>query len=117
MLKPYIKAFGYAFAGIASFFRTERNAKVHLVAAIAVFALGIFIGIEAVEWLWIASAIVLVIIAEMINSAIEKLCNRLTTQQDPEIKVIKDISAGFVLIASFYALIVAAIIFSPYLFI
>ena len=52
----------------------------------------------------------------MINTAIEKLCNRITLNQDPEIKVIKDIAAGFVLMASFYALIVAAIILYPYTF-
>jgi diacylglycerol kinase len=116
MLKPYINAFGYAFVGIASFIKTERNAKVHLVAAIIVCSLGAYVGLESPEWLWVVSAITLVIVAEMINSAIERLCNRITTEQDPEIKIIKDISAGFVLLTSFYAVIIAAIIFAPYLF-
>lgn len=113
MLKPYFKAFGYAFVGIASFMRTERNAKVHLAAALGAAAMGSYLNIAHTEWLWVASAIALVIVTEMINSAIEKLCNRITREQDLEIKVIKDISAGFVLIASFYALVVAAIIFLP----
>lgn len=116
MIKPYIKAFGYAFEGIASFFRTERNAHLHLIAAVAVSILGIYLEVTSHQWLWIASAIASVIICEMINTAIEKLCNRITTAHDPEIKVIKDIAAGFVLLASVYALIVAGIIFTPYLF-
>jgi diacylglycerol kinase len=116
MLKPYINAFGYAFAGIASFIKTERNAKVHLAAALVTSTLGCYVGLESTEWLWVASAITLVMVAEMINSTIEKLCNRITTEQDPEIKIIKDVSAGFVLITSFYAVIIAAIIFTPYLF-
>jgi len=116
MLKPYINAFGYAFTGIASFIKTERNAKSHLAATIAVCVLGAYLGIKASEWLWVASAITLVIVAEMINSVIEKLCNKITTEQDPEIKIIKDMSAGFVLLTSFYAVIIAVIIFTPYLF-
>ncbi|MFB1002735.1 MAG: diacylglycerol kinase family protein [Bacteroidia bacterium] len=116
MLKTYIKAFGYASSGIASFVRTERNAKLHLMAAVAACATGAYLGLAATEWLWIASAITLVIVSEMINSAIEKLCNRITTEQDSEIGVIKDIAAGFVLVTSFYALVIAAIIFTPKLF-
>ena len=116
MIKPYLEAFGYAFEGIASFFKSERNAKVHAVAAIAVIIAGFFFDFTPTEWLWVSSAIFSVIITEMINTAIEKLCNRITLDQDPEIKVIKDVAAGFVLMASFYALIVAAIILYPYTF-
>ena len=116
MLKTYIKAFGYAFSGIASFVRTERNAKLHLMAAIVVCATGVYLELASTEWLWIASAITLVIVSEMINTAMEKLCNKITTEQDSEIKTIKDIAAGSVLITSFYALVIAAIIFTPKLF-
>jgi diacylglycerol kinase len=52
----------------------------------------------------------------MINTAIEQVCNRITTDQDEAIKAIKDISAGFVLICAFFSIILGAIIFSPYLF-
>jgi len=51
----------------------------------------------------------------MINTAIERLCNKLTIELDPDIKIIKDVSAGFVLISSLFAVAVAAIIFSRYL--
>ena len=113
MLKPYIQAFGYAFEGIAAFIKTERNAKVHLAASVSAVCLGVYLELLLPEWLWIASAVVSVLICEMINSAIEKLCNHITQEIDQQIKTIKDISAGFVLLASLYALLVAAIIFLP----
>ncbi|MDG2455040.1 MAG: diacylglycerol kinase family protein [Bacteroidia bacterium] len=116
MLKTYIHAFGYAISGIVSFVRTERNAKLHLTAATAACVVGAYVGIAATEWLGVASAVTIVIVSEMINSTIEKLCNKITTEQDSEIAVIKDIAAGFVLVSSLYALIIAAIIFVPKLF-
>lgn len=116
MLKPYIKAFSHAFAGIVSFVKTERNAKVHLVATVVVSTLGFYLKLMAEEWLWIASAIASVLICEMINTAIEKLCNKITMAQDADIKVIKDIAAGFVVLATLYAVIVGTIIFTPHLF-
>lgn len=116
MLEPYIKAFRYAFVGIASFISTERNAKIHLMAAIAACLLGVYVGLEAAEWLWVAAAIFLVLVTEMINSAIEKICDRITTQKDPAIKVIKDVAAGAVLLTSIFALLVGAILIAPKLF-
>jgi diacylglycerol kinase len=52
----------------------------------------------------------------MANTAIEKICNKITIEKDKDIKVIKDISAGFVLISALFSLVVGAIIFLPYLF-
>jgi len=115
MFGTLLKSFGYAFAGIGHFFRTERNARVHLLAAIVVIIISFILNITTDQWLWISLSICLVVVAEMINTAIEKLCNRITTAHDAEIKVIKDISAGFVLITSLFACVVAAIIFIPYL--
>jgi len=114
--KNYLKAIGHALAGIVLFFRTEANAKLHLLASAIAIGISLFVGIDASEWLWIALAISLVLVSEMLNTAIEGLCDKITTDQDPKIKVIKDISAGAVLLASGFALVVAAIIFIPKLF-
>jgi diacylglycerol kinase len=111
-----IKSFKYAFQGIYTFFKTERNGRIHLLAATATVILGIYLGVDKTDWLWLSLAITLVIVAEMINTAIEQVCNRITTDQDEAIKAIKDISAGFVLICAFFSVILGAIIFSPYLF-
>jgi len=111
-----IKSFGYAFKGIYTFFKTERNGRVHLLAAAATVGLGLYLDVDNHDWLWLSLAITLVLVAEMMNTAIERLCNRITTDQDEAIKVIKDISAGFVLLCAIFSLILGAIIFTPYLF-
>ncbi len=110
-----LRAFGYALNGIVLFFLKERHAKVHSVAALFIIILSFYLNITSSEWLWVLLSITLVIVTEMINTAIERLCNKLTTELDSDIKIIKDVSAGFVLISSLFAVAVAAIIFSRYL--
>jgi diacylglycerol kinase len=115
MLMQQIRAFGYAINGIGLFFRKERHAKIHAVASFFIIALSYYFSITSSEWLWVLLCITLVIVTEMINTAIERLCNKLSTEIDLDIKIIKDVSAGFVLISSLFAVAVAAIIFSSYL--
>jgi diacylglycerol kinase len=114
-LKEIIDSFKYAFNGIGLFFTLERNAKIHAMAALVALSFGVYVGLNGPEWLWVLLAITGVLVTEMINTTIERLCNKISPQKDLDIKIIKDISAGFVLIASFFALAVGAIIFSPYL--
>ena len=110
-----LRAFGYALNGIVLFFLKERHAKIHAVAALFIMTLSFYLHITSSEWLWVLLCITLVIATEMINTAIERLCNKLTTELDSDIKIIKDVSAGFVLISSLFSVAVAAIIFSRYL--
>jgi diacylglycerol kinase (ATP) len=86
----------FALNGIFVFFLKERNARIHLL-----------------EWLWIASAIALVFITEMINSAIELLGDLITSEHNEKIGRLKDIAAGAVLVSAVFSLIVATIIFLP----
>ena len=115
MLMQQLRAFGYALNGIGLFFCKERHAKIHAIAALFIITLSFYLHITSSEWLWVLLCITLVIVSEMINTAIERLCNKLTIELDPDIKIIKDVSAGFVLISSLFAVAVAAIIFSRYL--
>src|SRR5687767_815513 len=102
--------FRFAFKGIATFFG-ERNAKIHLIAAIAVILAGFYVEVERSEWFWIVLAIALVFITEMLNSAIERMCDVLHPGHHPGIGKVKDIAAGAVLVAVLFALAVAGIIF------
>lgn len=114
--KPNKKfSFGLKFAlkGILFFFLKERNAKIHLFAAILVVCAGIYFELKLAEWLWIALSVALVLIAEMLNSAIELLCDLTTREHNEKAGRLKDISAGAVLIAAIFSLIVAVIIFWP----
>jgi len=108
-----IRSFGYALEGIILFFRTQHNAWIHLSATAIVIAAGFFYNINTNDWCWITTAIVLVIITEMLNTAIEFMCDSITMERNPQIKKIKDIAAGAVLIAALGSVIIGLVIFIP----
>lgn len=105
--------FRYALKGIVSFFWKERNARIHLVAAMGIVVAGFFFSLTATEWLWISLAIALVFITEMLNSAIELLCDLVMPEFHEKAGRLKDIAAGAVLVAALFALIVAGMVFIP----
>lgn len=111
----FLKGFGYAFAGIWQMFIHERNFKVHVVALIVVSSAGFYFHISANEWLILLLISALVLALETINSAIEKLCDLYTKETHPQIKRIKDIAAGAVLISAIFALVIAIVIFKKYI--
>lgn len=109
----FFKAFKYAANGVIYFLLRERNAGFHLLSTILVVSAGIYFHLAATEWLFILSAVTAVWVTEMINTAIEKICDHITPEKHPAIKVIKDVAAGSVLIAALYALITGTIVFLP----
>lgn len=111
----FFKSLYYAASGIFIFVVKERHAKFHTIATVGVLVTGFVVNLSAKEWQWILLTIALVWISEMANTAIEKLCDKVSPEISPEIKFVKDVSAGFVLIASIFALINGIIIFKPYL--
>jgi diacylglycerol kinase len=108
-----IKSFTYAFTGIKTAFASEANFKIHLLAATIATVFGIILNITAMEWIVIIFCIALVITMEMINTAIEKLCDAVHKDTHPVIKMVKDIAAGAVLVAAAGSLIIGFIIFLP----
>ena len=111
--KKLINSFKYALQGFASSFRTERNMKIHVVATILVIILGIYLKLNLIEWSIITIAIVIVISAELFNTAIETIVDMVSPQKNEKAKLAKDISAGAVLILAIGSAIVAFIIFLP----
>jgi diacylglycerol kinase (ATP) len=109
-------SFYYAGKGIAGFFRFERNARLHLLAAVVVIAASFYFRISSVEAVLVAISIGFVWMAEMFNTCIEKLIDFISLEKLPMLGSIKDLSAGAVLIASITALITALIIFIPKIF-
>ena len=108
-----LKSFVYAFSGIRYFFQREHNAWIHGVAAILVLMFAFLMKISAIEMIAILVSIALVWITEMFNTAIESIMDHLSPGQHPNVKVIKDLAAGAVLIAAFIAFIIGLIIFIP----
>jgi diacylglycerol kinase len=108
-----IRSFVYAWAGIQSCFKSEPNFRIHLVAAIAAVIFSLLFSISATEWIVVGFCIAFVLTMEMMNTAIEKLCDVVHKEQHPVIKKVKDIAAGTVLLSAVFSLITAAIIFLP----
>lgn len=108
-----LKSFTNAFAGMAHFFANDRNGKIHLASAITVVITSITLHISAIEWLAILLCIALVIGLEMLNSALEKLCDLVEPNYHPTIKVIKDVSAAAVVLAAIISVVIGVIIFLP----
>lgn len=114
--KARLKSFVYAWEGILSFFRWEHNAQIHLVITSLVLVLSVTLGLTKWEAIAVVFSIACVWVAEMFNTAFEKSMDFISTQKRPEIKLVKDISAGAVLIASAAAVIVGCLVFIPKLF-
>jgi len=109
-----LKSFVHAFSGICTLFKEEHNAWIHLFVTVVVVIAGLFFEIDATEWLFIVIAIGIVFSAELLNSALENLCNVVSKAHHPAIKKAKDMAAGAVLVVSIAAAIGGLIIFIPY---
>jgi diacylglycerol kinase (ATP) len=109
-----LKSFQYAFAGIAYMLRTQHNAWLHLLATIGVIAAGFALEISASDWRWLVVAIVLVWVAEAINTAFEHLCDVVQPEFHASVQRSKDIAAGAVLICVIGAVIIGVQVFAPY---
>jgi len=110
------RSFHYAWDGIRAVLRTEHNTYIHLGLSIAVIIAGLFFRISIMEWVALVTMMAMVWMAEIFNTAIEKVMDYLSTERHPQIKLVKDLAAAAVLIASLAALIVGCLIFIPKLF-
>lgn len=111
--QPLLKSFANAFTGMRSFFVTERNGKIHIIITLLVLAAGLVFKISALEWILILLCIAIVIALEMLNSALEKLCDMVQPDYHYVIKIIKDVSAAAVLWTAIISVIIGLIIFIP----
>jgi len=109
------RAFLYAWQGLKSLIVYEHNARIHLAVAMAVILAGIMFQISALEWAAVVICIGMVIAAEALNSAVEAVADRLTSNPDPLICRAKDYGALAVALLSLSAVIVGGIVFIPYI--
>lgn len=106
------KSLLHAISGLKYVLLHEPNARLHVVATACVIVAGFIRHLMPMQWTAIAVAIGLVLITETLNTCVEKLCNLYCGGKwHPEVKVIKDISAGAVLIAAIISIIIAAFVF------
>ena len=112
-LRAFLQGFAHAFRGILFGLRTQRNLRVHALATLSVFVLGFVLQIERWEWCAILISCGVVWAAELLNTAIERLADRVSMEREEAIRVVKDAAAGAVLAASFAAAAVGVVIFLP----
>ncbi len=107
-----IESFNYAIEGVIHVLRTQRNMRIHFAVAVAVIVGAVAVGVSKIELIALLLAITFVLVAEMINTAIEGAIDAATTSFDPMAKLAKDIAAGAVLIASVNAVAVGYLVFA-----
>src|SRR5437867_1365886 len=107
-----LESFNYALEGIIHVLRTHRNMRIHFAVAVVVLVAAVWVGVDRIELIALLISIAFVLIAEMVNSALEAAIDVATTSFDPLAKLAKDIAAGAVLIASINALAVGYLVFS-----
>ena len=107
-----LDSFNYAFEGIIHVLRTQRNMRIHFVVAVIVLIVALIANVSKIELIALLISITFVLIAEMINTAIEGAIDVATTSFDPMAKLAKDIAAGAVLIATVNAVAVGYLVFS-----
>ena len=115
-MKTHHIHFKFAWDGIVYNFKTQPNFRIHLIAATLVTLLGFYLSLAAWEWLILVFTFSLVIISEMLNTAIESVIDLLTSEYHQAAKIAKDTSAGMVLMSAFASIVVGAVIFIPHLF-
>jgi len=108
-----IKSFACAFEGLKDCLLHEKNFRIQYVIALLIIIAGLSFSISKMEWLVILLCFAVVLCFEIINSAIEKLCDLVCPQFNLTIKKVKDMSASAVLLAAIISFIVGCVIFLP----
>ncbi len=108
-----LRSFNYALAGLKRLFRTEHNAWLHLAATILAAGLSLILKVTLFEASLLVFAIAFVWMAELFNTAIEKLMDYVSEEQSPRIAAVKDLAAAAVLVAAITAFVIGALVFIP----
>ena len=112
-LRSRIKSFRIALEGIKHVLNTQQNARIHAVFTLIVFLAALLLNLKENEWVSLLFVIGLVWIAEIFNTAMEVMVDIVSPEQSQGAKIIKDISAGAVLISAVISVLVGILIFGP----
>ncbi|GDX62987.1 diacylglycerol kinase [Candidatus Saccharibacteria bacterium] len=108
-----LSSFKYAIRGLKEVIKSERNAKIHLFLAFLAIVSSIILRVGVLEFLFVFLSIVLVIFAEIVNTAIEKTLDLISQENNHAIQITKDMMAAAVLLTAIGAIVVAGIVFIP----
>ena len=108
-----IESFRFAFAGLWYALRTQRNTRIHLVIAAAAIAVGVWLELSFTQWAVLTLTIGSVLVSEMLNTVAETLVDLISPGYHPLAKIVKDVTAGAVLLAAIVAVIVGLLVLGP----
>ncbi len=108
-----LRSFGYALSGWRYVLRTQRNAWIHALASVCVFALGLRLHLQRIEWALLIFAIALVWTAEFLNTALEAVVDLASPRQHELARIGKDVGAAAVLIAALSAVLIGLLVLGP----
>ena len=106
-------SFRYALEGLRYVVRSERNARLHVVSAILVIVVSVWLGLPAAEWALIIAGIALVFAGEMLNTVVELAIDLISPESNPLAKHVKDVAAGAVLVAAVAAASIGFLMLGP----
>ena len=107
------ESFRFAFSGLWYALRTQRNTRIHLTIAAAVVVLGLFLGLSYVQWAVVTLTIGFVLVSEMLNTVAETLVDLTSPGYHPLAKIVKDVTAGAVLLAAIVSIVVGLLVLGP----
>jgi diacylglycerol kinase (ATP) len=110
-----LRSFRFAGAGIGFMLKTQHNARLHVVATIIVLGAGFALRVSVDDWRWLTVAILVVWVAEAMNTAIEHLCDVVSPDFHISVRRSKDVAAGAVLISSIGAAVLGTLTILPYI--
>lgn len=111
--KKLRNSFKYAFSGIKLCINDEQNMLIHFTMATLVIICGFIFKISKMEWIICLMLIGIVMMMELLNTAIENVCDAVTDKENKYIKIAKDTAAGAVLVISIISAIIGLMIFIP----
>ncbi|MDA8171514.1 MAG: diacylglycerol kinase [Nitrospiraceae bacterium] len=114
-LDDWLKSAGFAIEGILHAAKTQRHLRYHFYAAFFVLFLSFVVGVARTEFLVISASVILVLLAEMLNTAIEATVDIICPGPNEKARIAKDIAAGAVLVTSFGVAVLGIIILYPYM--
>lgn len=115
ILRQHHISFKNAFEGLIWAFRSQPNFRIHVSLSVAVIYLGVYLNVTRSEMLVLILTILIGLMGEMINTAIEAVTDLVTSEWRQDAKIAKDVAAGMMLLAAIGAVGIAGFIFIPYL--
>jgi diacylglycerol kinase len=107
------RSFGFAFAGLAHAWRTQRHLRIHVGIGLLALVFGAALGLDPAEWAVLLLTITAVLVLEMLNTVIESAVDLASPGYHPLAKVAKDVAAGAVLVAALGSVAVGGALFLP----